>query len=338
MISIKKNISLAKHTTFKIGGPAKYFFAAQNANDLAKAIKWAKENKVSYFIFGGGSNLLVSDKGYGGLIIKIKSASWRIKVKSLSQKLKVKSLIQNLKVIEADAGVLLSRLVAETIKNNLTGIEWAAGIPGTVGGAVVGNAGAFGQSMADIVESVKVLDTLPIKSQKSKVKSQNYKSKVKSLINKDCEFGYRNSIFKYNKDLIILSVELRLRKRDKTEIQKKINKHLNYRKKAQPLEFSAGSVFKNIEIASLKNKNILRTIPEEKIKGGKFPAGYLIEKVGLRGKKQSQAQIAEKHANFIVNLGGAKAQDVIYLINLAKRKVKKKFGIELEEEIKYLGF
>ena len=336
MISIKKNISLAKYTTFRIGGPAKYFFVAKNGKNLIKAIKWAKVNKVPYFILGGGSNLLVSDKGFRGLVIKIQNL-----------KFKIQNDNSKLKIIETTSGIALNRLVALSVRQGLIGLEWAVGIPGTVGGAVVGNAGAFGQSMADIVESVKVLDILPNKSQKSKVKSlrqrrirlgrKNYKLKVKSLINKDCQFGYRDSIFKKKKNLIILSVELRLKKGNKAEIQKKIKKYLNYRKKAQPLNSSAGSVFKNIEIASLKNKNILKIIPEEKIKGGKFPAGYLIEKVGLRGKKQGQARIAEKHANFIVNLGGAKARDIISLINLAKRKVKKKFGIELEEEIKYLG-
>ncbi len=307
------NEPLAKYTTFKIGGRAKYFFVAKNEKELIKALMWAKEKKVPYFILGGGSNLLVSDKGFKGLVIKCQMSN----VKCQNQN-------STLKTIKVDGGVSLSKLVSLAAKKGFSGLEWAAGIPGTVGGVVCGNAGAFGSCVAEVVESIKVLTT--------------YNLQLTTYNNKNCKFSYRNSIFKNNKNLIILSVELQLRKGNKTEIQKKVSEYLNYRKKIQPLNSSAGCVFKNIEIANLKNKNTLEIIPEKKIKGGKLPAGYLIEKVGLRGKRQSQAQISKKHANFIVNLGGAKAKDVIYLINLTKRKVKKKFGVELKEEIQYIGF
>ncbi|MFH1780607.1 MAG: UDP-N-acetylmuramate dehydrogenase [Candidatus Nealsonbacteria bacterium] len=255
----QKNISLKKYTTFRIGGQAKYFFIAKTKNDLLRAVKEAKERRLPFFILGNGSNLLVSDEGYKGLVIK--------------------------------TGKPLSSYVSK-------GLEWAAGIPGTIEGAVYGNAGAFGQSMKDAVESAEVFDT------KTK--------KVKIFKNKDCQFGYRTSIFKRNRDLIILSVKIKRRKSD----FKKIKEYLDYRKKTQPLNFpSAGSVFKN---------------------PSGFSAGELIEKCGLKGKKIGGAQISNVHANFIVNLGTATAQDVLLLIKLIKKTVKKKFKINLKEEIIFL--
>lgn len=247
--NIKKNILLAPYTTFKIGGKAKYFYEAKNREDLIKAIKWAKAAKgLPYFILGGGSNILISDKGFDGLVIKLSIGN---------------------------AGVLLSKLVDESIKAGLTGLEWAVGIPGTVGGAVKGNASAFGVSMSDIVKSVK-----------------RYKD-------------------------IILSVELELKKGNRKKSQKLIQEYLEYRKKSQPMEFpSAGCIFKNPE--------------------GDF-AGRLIDQCGLKGTKIGKAMISKKHGNFIVNQGNAKAADVKKLIDLCKKKVKQKFGIELEEEIEYVG-
>ena len=261
-MQFQRNILLKKYTTFRIGGAAKYFWVAKTKKELIEAVKFAKKHKLPFFILGGGSNVLVSDQGYQGLVIKFRTP-------------------------------LLSKFVDK-------GLEWAAGIPGTVGGAISGNAGAFDGSMADVVKNVEVLDTRS--------------RKIKIFKNKDCKFGYRDSIFKKNANLIILSVELRLERGD----PKKIKKHLSYRKKTQPLNFStAGSVFQNTP---------------------KFSAARLIEDCGLKGKKIGKAQISKKHANFIVNLGGAKAKDVLKLINLIKKEVKNKFGIKLEEEIQYLGF
>jgi len=247
---------LAKHTTFKIGGPAEYFCTLNNKEDIIKAVKWAKERKLPFFVLGGGSNLLFSEKRYKGLVIK--------------------------------TGTPLFLYVSK-------GLEWAVGIPGTIEGAVYGNIGAFKKSMKDAVESVEVLD----------VETE----KIKVFKNRDCQFSYRDSIFKRNKNLIILSVKIKPKKSN----PKKIKKYLNYRKETQPLNFpSAGSVFKN---------------------PSGFSAGELIEKCGLKGKKIGKAKISEKHANFIINLGGAKAKDVLKLIKFIKQKVKNKFGIYLQEEI-----
>ncbi|MDI6591595.1 MAG: UDP-N-acetylmuramate dehydrogenase [Patescibacteria group bacterium] len=253
---IKMNVPLKNYTTFGIGGPARYFFIAKTKFDLIEAIKIAKKFNLPFFILGGGSNLLVSDRGFNGLVIRY--------------------------------GQPLSSWVSK-------GLEWAVGIPGTLQGAVWGNTGAFGRSMKDVVKEIEVFDTKT--------------GKIKIFKNEDCQFSYRNSIFKEKKNLIILSVKI---KSKKSNLQK-IKQYLKYRKETQPLEFpSAGSIFKNPD---------------------KFSAAELIEKCGLKGKRIGGVQISKKHANFIVNLGNGRARDVIKLINLAKKSVKKKFGITLEEEI-----
>jgi len=282
---------LKNYTTFRIGGPAKYFFKAKSKKDLIKAIQAAKELNLPFFILGGGSNVLFSDKGFKGLVIKVQSS-----------KIESKEAENKNKIIYIESGVKLSHLVKLSLKNSLTGLEWAAGIPGTIGGAIRGNTGAFGGSMSDIVKSVEVLH-LP------ELKIKNYELK-------DCKFSYKENIFKKNKNLIILSCTLELKKGDKKEIEEKIKYFLDYREKNHPLDFfSAGCIFKN---------------------PGKKSAGELIEKCGLKGKKIGDAQISEKHANFIVNLGKAHSEDVLKLINLIKKEVKKKFGIELKKEIRFI--
>ncbi len=216
---LQRNISLAFYTTFKIGGKAKFFYIAKSNNDLIKAVNKAKKSRVHFFILGNGSNILVSDKGFDGLVIKI------------SAKGGPASGWQNTKIV-AETGTSLGRLVGKSIKSGLTGLEWAVGIPGTLGGAIRGNAGAFSGSMAEIVKTIKVFDA----------KNQ----KIRILKNKDCKFGYRDSIFKRNKNLIILSAELELKKGDKEKSQKLIKEYLKQRKEKQAIEYpSAGCVFKN---------------------------------------------------------------------------------------------
>lgn len=290
--TIQKNISLDKYTTFKIGGKARYFFIAKTKKDLIKAISFAQKSKIPFFILGGGSNLLVSDKGYRGLVIKIQMS---------------RIVHRQAGIVYAEAGARLADLVKISLEKRLTGLEWAAGIPGaTIGGAIYGNAGAFGKSMENIVKKIEVLDLKTLE--------------IKNFKNKDCKFGYRESVFKKNKNLILISATFKLNKGEKEKIKGLIEKYLKHRKTAQPLNYpSAGSVFKNPVI---KNKNL--------------KAGELIEKCGLKGKRIGKAEVSEQHANFIVNLGGAKEKDVKKLINLIKRKVKSKFKIVLEEEVQFL--
>ncbi len=290
---LKEDVLLKDHTTFRIGGPAKYFFIAKTKEDLIKAIKTAQENNLRFFILGQGSNLLVSDKGFNGLVIKVASNYSSINKSSCS-------LNKEEAKIYAEAGILLSQLVQTSIKNNLTGLEWAIGIPGTIGGAIYGNAGSFGSSISDIIVEVETL---------------NNKLEIKKYSNQECQFGYRDSIFKNNKK-VILSVVLKLKKGDFKKSPEKIKMIIKERSEKIPQGFSAGSIFKN---------------------SGDKSAGDLIEKSGLKGKKIGGAQISEKHANFIINLGDAKEEDILTLIVLIKRNIKDKFGIELEEEIQHLG-
>jgi UDP-N-acetylmuramate dehydrogenase len=289
MISkFKKNIKLASHTTFKIGGPAKYFFTAGTKKELIGAIRESEKIKIPFFVLGQGSNLLVSDNGFNGLVIKVQNSGLKIRGSK----------------VFAEAGVPLSKVVKESAEKELSGLEWAGGIYGTVGGAIRGNAGAFGGEIKDVGEEVEAYDAGT--------------NKIIIFKARECFFKYRESIFKKKENLIIISALFKLKKGEKNKIKGEIRNYLNYRAKNHPLDFpSAGSVFKN---------------PPEK------SAGELIGKCGLAGKIIGKAQISSEHSNFIINLGGAKADDVLNLINSAKKEVKEKFKVELKEEIKYLGF
>lgn len=295
--NIKKNVVLAPYTTFKIGGPAKYFYVAKSNEDLIKAVKAAKKADTPFFILGAGSNVLVSDKGFNGLVIKIQNTKYRAYRQA--------GKILNTKII-AEAGTNLGELVNESIKSGLTGLEWAAGIPGTIGGAVRGNAGSQkgGSSIGELVEGVTLL---------------NSEGRIITVDKNWMQFDYRHSRLKdiaKKERPIILSVVLKLEKGDVKKIKQAINEQLTTKKQNIPGEPSAGCIFKNPE---------------------KYPAGYLIEQCGLKGKKIKGVMISQKHANFIVNVNSAKAKDVKKLINLCKEKVKEKFGTELEEEIEYVG-
>jgi len=285
---MQRNILLKNFTSFKIGGPAKYFLIGKNKKEILKVVIFANKIKLPLFILGSGSNLLVSDKGFNGFVLKLENKKIKIKKNK----------------IFAESGILLSTILTKTIKNNFSGFEWAAGIPGTLGGAIYGNAGLPKESINKVIEEVEVVDLKD--------------GKIRNLNNTDCKFGYRTSVFKENKNLVILSAVLRFKKGDRKEIKNKIKEIILQRKEKQPLNFySAGSVFKN-------PKN--------------YSAGYLIDKCGLKGKQIGKVKISEKHANFILNIGNGTAKDVKKLINLVKNKVKNKFKIILEEEIQFLGF
>jgi UDP-N-acetylmuramate dehydrogenase len=281
----QKDISLAEYTSFKIGGLAKYFFIAKTKEELIEAIKEAKRLNLKFFILGGGNNVLALDEGYDGLVIKLAFKSYHFN-----------------NHIYAESGVSLSELVALTIENSLKGLEWAAGVPGTVGGAVYGNAEAYNGKISDNIEKVEVLDILDLS--------------IKTLTKEECLFSLKNSIFKKNKNLIILSVVFVLEKGDREEIAKKIESYIKLRKEKQPLEYpSAGSVFVN---------------------SSDKPSSYLIDKAGLKGTRVGDAQVSEKHAGFIINLGKATSKDVLDLIEIIKKEVKDKLDIELEEEVQII--
>jgi UDP-N-acetylmuramate dehydrogenase len=303
---VKKNILLKNHTTFRIGGLAKYFFSAQTKKDLILAVKVAKKNRLPFFVLGGGSNLLVSDAGYGGLVIKNKTENFKIKKEK----------------IISESGVPLGRIIGAAIKKGLGGLEEGSGIPGTVGGAVYGNAGwPKGKwAIGDLVEKVEILWP---------------NGKTEKVGKRWLSFNYRNSRLKkikINKP-IILEVVLKLKKRKIKDLKKKEQEILMIRNGKIPAGFSAGSIFKNP-----KGFFAGKLGEENKFSSLSFTAAQMIEKCGLKGKRIGSVKISEKHANFIVNLGQGKAKDVKKLIELAKKRVKNKFGIDLEEEICYLGF
>jgi UDP-N-acetylmuramate dehydrogenase len=302
---VKENILLSGFTTFKIGGKARYFFEAKNKEDLISAVKAAKKFKMPVFILGGGSNVLFSDKGFKGLIVKINYSDFKIEDNK----------------IYTGAGIGLSKLAKISQKESLSGLEWAVGIPGTLGGAIFGNAQAFGERMSDSINSVEALNLKTLETIK--------------LPEKQCRFKTKNSVFKKTNNFIIISAILKLKKGNKNRIDKKIKENLSYRKKSHPLNVpSAGSVFINTE-GKIRDKKILKDFPKliEYNKWGIIHSGFLIEACGLKGKKIGKAAISQKHGNFIVNLGGAKAKDILSLVELAKQKVKRKFNVDLREEI-----
>lgn len=307
---IKRAELMAKHTTFEIGGPAEYFYIAKRQEDVITAIHVAKKLQLPLFIFGGGSNLLVSDEGLPGLVVRMKSSA------------KVFPVLPGGR-IKAYSGVSLGSVVSFSTKKSLKGLEWAGGLPGTFGGAVRGNAGAFGGEMKDVIISAQALDGA---------------FKLRNFTHEQCGFSYRSSMFK-EKNWTILSATVKLQKGHKKELQTIANSRIAYRKDKHPLEYpSAGSVFKNVPV-----EHIPEAFKQEfwdKIKQDPFPivpAAWFIIGAGLAGKKIGQAQISKKHSNYMVNLGGAKAKDVLALIDLAKKNVKDKYGILLEVEVQYVG-
>lgn len=306
MINFKRNILLSDFTTFKTGGKANYFTVVSNKGELIKAIKFAKELKLPFFILGKGSNVLFLDSGYEGLVIQMKMDKCKIKNPD----------------IYSDSGVKLISLAKKAVQNSLTGLEWAGGIPGSVGGAIYMNAAAFGSSISDIISEIEVLDI------------KNFK--IKKLSKKDYKSNYKDTIFIHNKNLLIVSAVFQLKKGNKEEIAKKTRDYINYRNTRHPMNFpSAGSVFKNVKLAEVK-KETIKKFPEIKQFREFIPAAFLIEACGLKGKKINGAKISEKHANFIVNFNKAKTSDIIKLTEQAKKAVKNKFSIELEEEIRVI--
>ncbi len=335
MLTIQKNIPLAPLTTFKIGGPAKFFCVVENESELLEALDFAKKEGLEIFMLGGGSNVLFSDKGFDGLIIKIQEAR-DLPALKLRQASKIQKGIKITgEFVECWAGENLLSIVNFAKENNLSGMEWAAGIPGTVGGAVRGNAGAPWGCMADSIESVCAVNL-----ENKKIIDYSFD---------DCKFAYRDSIFKSNKDFIIISVILKLQKGERDMIEKKMQESLETRSEHQPRGLSSGSFFQNPVVSDEKliaefEKDTGKKIGENKSlykqeRGEvKLPAGWLIEEVGFKGKKIGGIVVSEKHANFFLNDGTGTAEDVIILSSMIKQKLREEFDVQIKEEIMYVGF
>lgn len=313
IFKIEKNVPLAPLTTFKIGGPARYFIEAKTEEDLLNAAGWAKEKHIPFFILGGGSNLLVADAGVDGLVVKLANEALAFRGSRL----------------EAGAGAHLGRAASLAADRGLSGLEWSVGIPrATFGGAIRGNAEAFGSPLGELVETAKVYDS---RSGRFLVMSR-----------KDCGFGYRDSAFKRNENLIVWQAILKLNPASRKEIEKLTRRSFDFRSNNYPRLPSAGSIFKNIPPGYIAARN--PAFFEDLKRKGKTSrelvgAGLVIDcGLGLKGKARGGAKISLEHANHIVNTGRATADDVRFLINLIKETAKSVLNLELEEEIKYLGF
>lgn len=278
---------MKKHTSFKVGGPADVLVIAKSEEEIINAIKICKDNNLPCFVMGNGSNLLVTDKGIRGVVIKINEGFDKVEV------------VED--TIRAQAGALLTVVSKVALRSSLAGMEFASGIPGTIGGAITMNAGAYGGEMKDIVRSVRVLSS---------------GGQILDLNNDQMDFRYRNSIVKSD-DLIVLSVDLKLAYGVFEEIETIINDLTYQRTSKQPLELpSGGSTFKRPE--------------------GYF-AGKLIDDSGLRGLRHGDAQVSEKHCGFVVNRGNASYKEVMELIEMIQKTVMDNYGVQLEMEIKQVG-
>ena len=284
-IPFRENEPLAAHCTFKIGGPAQLFVMPENEQQLCSAVALCKEQAVRYYLLGNGSNILFADEGFSGVVIDVSALDAEIAVEDT--------------VLTAGAGVRLAALCKAALKHGLSGLEFAYGIPGTVGGAVYMNAGAYGGEMKDVLESVTFLDS---------------DLAERTLPAAELALGYRTSLFEQHPDWCILSATVRLQPGDSAAILAEMQDYLQRRKDKQPLEWpSAGSTFKRPQ--------------------GAF-AGKLIEDCGLRGFTVGGAQISEKHCGFVINRGGATCADVVELTEQVKQIVKQKTGFVLEREIR----
>lgn len=288
--NVIENEPMSLHTTFRIGGLAKLFATVYSEEELIKVIELLEENNEPYFILGNGSNILVGDKGYNGVIIQLAGAFDTVYIKDEN--------------IIAGSGAMLSVVARKAYDESLTGMEFASGIPGTIGGAIVMNAGAYGGEMTDIVNKVRIMFI------------EEGKADIKTVDVSGMEFGYRTSILK-KKNGIVLDVKISLSKGNKEDIKSVMDDLNGKRREKQPLEYpSAGSTFKRPE--------------------GYF-AAKLIEDSGLKGFKVGTAMVSDKHAGFVVNTGGAKAMEVRELMDKVTDKVKKDTGVTLEPEVIFLG-
>jgi UDP-N-acetylmuramate dehydrogenase len=290
LADVEEHANLKKLNTYRIGGTARYLISPNSISDLIKVLRLLKEDNIKYYILGNGSNVVLNSREYDGAVIKL-------------NKLNGIEIHPELEMAYAEAGAMLPKLVTESVNESLSGLEFAAGIPGTVGGSIYGNAGAYNACILDYVTSVTVLD-------------ENLD--IKTLEHEDITYSYRTSMFKENKNYIILGAKFFLKEGEKQSSIDIINDRRNRRVSSQPLEYpSAGSVFRNPE--------------------GDF-AGRLIESCNLKGYKIGGAEVSEKHANFIINKDNASSQDVYNLINHVHKTVLEKTNVDLTIEQEFIDW
>lgn len=299
------NASLARYTRFGIGGPARALADASTDQALMDALGVIQESGWRHSIIGGGTNLIVDDAGFPGIVLRYTAPAIELDGRT----------------VRVEAGSVLQDLVDRTIAGGLRGLETMTGIPGWVGGAIYGNAGAYGHSIHERVENVRLFD--------GRV--------VREIDNAACEFRYRESVFKRRKEWVILSATLRLDPADPAGLRATAEGILPIRnQKYPPAMRCAGSIFKNLLLAELP-ESVRVQVPEQVIREGKVPAAYFLEQVGAKGMAEGGARVADYHANLIYNAGGATAVQLRAIIGKLKARVCAKFGLELEEEVQYIS-
>jgi UDP-N-acetylmuramate dehydrogenase len=304
-LTVSAGVSLSQFTRFGIGGPADVYAETASVEAFVAALEAARAGGVPVVVIGGGTNLIVSDAGFRGLVLRYRGE--RIAASGA--------------LVTAEAGAALQDLVDFTVDRGLKGLETLAGIPGSVGAAIYGNAGAYGHSISERVASVRFHDGL----------------EVRVSGNAECEFQYRESIFKRHKDWVIFSTELALEAADRPALRQSAGEILRVRNEKFPVTMKcAGSVFKNLLLKDLPAEVAAR-IPASVAREGKVPAAWFLEQAGAKGMVRGDIHVADYHANLIYNAGAGTAADLCALIQELKSRVRERFGIELEEEVQYVG-
>lgn len=308
-LTIVRDAPLRDYTRFAIGGPAALLVQAASPEAFRLALQEAKSRAVPLLVMGGGSNLVVSDTGFDGLVLRLSSSA-------------ICQVDGNRLAVSVEAGAVLQDVVDWTIAAGLSGMETLTGIPGSIGGAVYGNAGAYGRSIHELIETVMVTDG----------------EQVHMLQNADCRFGYRESIFKQRKDWTILEAKLKLSSGIAAELKKKASEIYIIRAQKYPPDMKcAGSIFKNLFFVQLPAP-VREQIPPALVRDGKVPSAWFLEQTGVRGMRLGDIEVAPYHANLVYNLGHGNSSDLLTVINDLKRRVHERFGFYLEEEVQYVGF
>lgn len=303
---VLRDTPLSRCTRFGIGGPADLFAETRDTDRFIDAWRIARESGLDTVVIGGGTNLIVSDAGFRGVVLRLSNR--RIHAED--------------QTVHVESGASLQALVDYTVDAGLKGLETMTGIPGSTGAAVYGNAGAYGHSIAERISRVRFFDG----------------SGVREFDNAHCDFHYRESVFKQHKEWIIFSADLAMERGDAPVLRETADKILAVRnKKYPPTMRCAGSIFKNFLLAELPSR-VANEIPPHVIIEGKVPSAWFLEQVGAKGMRAGDIQVADYHANLIYNDGQGTAHDLVGIIDELKRRVERRWGIPLEEEVQYVGF
>jgi UDP-N-acetylmuramate dehydrogenase len=305
-LNVTAGALLKNYTRFGIGGPAAVYAETADPDSFIEALRIVRSERMPYVVIGGGTNLIVSDAGYDGVVLRFTARSLRRQGTS----------------VYADSGADLQELVDYTVAQGLKGVQTMTGIPGSVGAAVYGNAGAYGHSIMETVQTVRFFDG----------------DSIRTFDNAQCEFHYRDSIFKRNKGWIIFCTQLEMQPSPVEELRKTADSILQIRHEKYPPSMKcAGSIFKNLILADLPPQ-VREVVPAKVIREGKVPSAYFLEQVGAKGLRNGDIRVAVYHANLIYNVGQGTARELTEVIDLLKSRVREHFGLDLEEEVQYVGF